>query len=179
LSDDAARDAARDAGAGASGRVADYVVDLRETVERAAAALLAIPDEASARRPAPGKWSPREIVGHLIDSAGTNHQRFVRAQFQNDLVFPGYEQDAWVRAQRYADEPWPLVVNLWKFYNLHLAHVCRAAPESERLRARREHNLHEIGWAPVPREEPATLEHLMRDYVGHLKHHLRQIFGDE
>jgi hypothetical protein len=154
----------------------EVLEDFVRTVEEASARMLSMSEaEASASR-GEGKWSAKEVVGHLVDSASNNHQRFVRAQFREDLVFPGYEQEEWVRAQGYADEPWPLLVNLWKFYNLHLAHVCRAAPERERLRARREHNLHEIGWAPVPKEEPATLEQLMRDYVVHLEHHLRQIF---
>lgn len=154
----------------------DVLGDFVRTVEEASARLLSL-TEAESRAPlAEGKWSAKEVVGHLIDSASNNHQRFVRAQLKEDLVFEGYAQEDWVRVQSYQEKPWPLLVNLWKFYNLHLAHVCARAPESERLRPRRDHNLHEIGSAPVPREEPATLEQLMRDYVGHLKGHLRQIF---
>ena len=155
----------------------DVLDDFVRTVEESAARLLSLTEEEARVPLAEGKWSAKGVVGHLIDSASNNHQRFVRAQLKEDLVFEGYAQDDWVRVQGYRDEPWPLLVNLWKFYNLHLAHVCRTAPESERLRERREHNLHEIGWAPVNAKEPATLEHLMRDYVGHLKNHLRQIFG--
>lgn len=152
--------------------------DFVRTVEEASARMLSMTEgEASARR-APGKWSAKETLGHLIDSASNNHQRFVRAQFAEDLVFPGFKQEDWVRAQSYEEEPWPLLVNLWKFYNLHLAHVMRHAPEGSRRRPRARHNLHEIGWAKVPAEEPATLEYLMLDYVEHLKHHLRQIFGE-
>jgi hypothetical protein len=162
---------------GASEHVPDYVADLRGTVERAAAALLAIPEEASARRPAPGKWSPREIVGHLIDSAGTNHQRFVRAQLQDDLVFPGYDQDAWVRVQDYQGEEWRALVELWRALNLHLARVMALTPAATRLRVHVRHNLHRIAWQTVPEDRPATLDYFMRDYVGHLKHHLRQILG--
>ena len=51
----------------------------------------------------PGKWSRKEIVGHLIDSASNNHQRFVRAQDSDDLICPTYDQDAFVRVQRYAE----------------------------------------------------------------------------
>ena len=156
----------------------EFLEDFRQTVEEASARLLSIPEEEAASGRVEGKWSAKEVVGHLIDSAANNHQRFVRAQFQENLVFPGYAQEEWVSAQAYADEPWPLLVNLWKLYNLHLAHVIGRAPEGERLRERAQHNLHEIGFAPVSREEPATLEHLMRDYVGHLKNHLRQILGD-
>ena len=155
----------------------DVLEDFTRTVEEASARLLALTDEEAASRRVEGSWSAKEVVGHLVDSAANNHQRFVRAQFKEDLVFPGYAQDDWVRSQGYQDEPWPLVVNLWRLYNLHLAHVCRRAPESERLRPRREHNLHEIGFAQVSADEPSTLEHLMRDYVDHLKSHLRQIFG--
>jgi hypothetical protein len=156
----------------------DVLEDFRRTVEGAAARLLSMTEGEAAARPAAGKWSAKETVGHLIDSATNNHQRFVRAQFREDLVFDGYAQEEWVRAQRYQDEPWALLVNLWRFYNLHLAHVCRHAPEGERLRPRSRHNLHEIGFAPVSPDEPATLDHLMRDYVDHLKSHLRQILGE-
>jgi hypothetical protein len=152
--------------------------DLRRTVERAAEALLRMTEEEAARRPAPGKWSPKEVVGHLIDSAANNHERFVRAQLQDDLVFPGYDQDAWVRVQRYQEAPWPLLVALWRDFNLHLAHVIEAIPETERLRPRSRHNLDQLAWKPVPADEPATLDYFMRDYVGHLRHHLRQILGD-
>ncbi len=68
--------------------------------------LQAIDETKSARRPAPGKWSPKEIIGHLIDSASNNHQRFVRAQFQDHLIFPGYNQEAWVEAQDYQNSQW-------------------------------------------------------------------------
>jgi hypothetical protein len=157
----------------------DAIADFERTVREASARLLALDDAALAARGAEGDWSAKEILGHLVDSAANNHQRFVRGQFTEDLVFPGYEQDDWVRAQRYRDEPWPLIVNLWKFYNLHLAHVMRSAPEEVRRAPRARHNFHVIGFAPVPADEPSTLEHLMRDYVTHLKHHLRQIFGGD
>lgn len=153
----------------------DYINELRSTVERSTPALLGLSDEESARRPAPGKWSPREVIGHLIDSASHNHRRFVGARFQDDLVFPGYEQDAWVSAQRYQEAPWTELVTLWRGLNLHLVRVMASVPDAVRTRAHRRHNLDEIAWQAVPREEPATLDGFMADYVGHLKHHLRQI----
>ena len=156
----------------------DIIEDFRRTVEDAARRMLLISEEESGAPRAEGKWSPKEIVGHLIDSASNNHQRFVRAQFTDHLVFPGYEQEAWVRAQGYRDEPWPLLVELWRSFNLHLAHVMERSPESARLAARDRHNLEQIGWVKVGENEPATLEYLMRDYIGHLKNHLRQILGE-
>jgi len=94
------------------------------------------------------------------------------------LVFPGYEQEAWVRAQGYREEPWPLLVELWRSFNLHLAHVMERSPEGTRLASRERHNLDQIGWVKIGENDPATLEYLMRDYVGHLKNHLRQILGE-
>ena len=152
-----------------------YITDLRDTVDRTAAELTKLEPDLAARRPGPARWSIKEIVGHLIDSAANNHQRFVRAPSMKDLVFDGYDQDAWVAAQRYQDAPWPEVVVLWRAYNLHIARVMEAVSPEVRDRVCRRHNLDRIAWRVVPAEEPTTLGYLMEDYVGHLHHHLRQI----
>jgi DinB family protein len=148
--------------------------DLARVVETASTRLLAMPDEQASRPRAPGKWSPKEVIGHLVDSASHNHQRFVNAQLKDDLVFGGYEQDAFVRLQRYTDVPWRELVTLWRTYNLLIAHVVRGIPEEVRLRERARHNLDAIAFRTVPKETPATLEYLTRDYVVHLEHHLAQ-----
>src|SRR5438132_1334608 len=137
----------------------DFVDDLRNTVARATPPLTAVGDERSRRHPAPGKWSPREVIGHLIDSASNNHQRFVRAQLQDDLIFPGYDQAEWVRIQRYADARWDELVALWAGFNRHIARVMDAAPLDALTRPRARHNLDALAWVPVPRDTPATLEY--------------------
>lgn len=149
--------------------------ELRRAVEEALPALRAISEAESSRPPAPGKWSPREVLGHLIDSASNNHQRFVRARFQEDLVFPEYSQEDWVRSQNYRDAPWADLLELWRLYNLHLARVLDAIPEDVRRRETRRHNFHRIALHGLPEGEPATLEYLMRDYVLHLRHHVAQL----
>ena len=151
-----------------------YISDLRAIVERETPRLLGAPPFAVERRPAKGGWSAKEVLGHLIDSAAVNHQRFVRAQWQ-DLIFAGYAQDDWVTAQQYQSAPWLELVALWREYNRQLARVMTAVPIDVRIRPQRRHNLHEIAMNPVPAEEPATLDYLMRDYVEHLEHHLKQI----
>lgn len=156
----------------------EVLEDFVRTVEETSARLLSITEDESRAPLGGGKWSAKETVGHLIDSAANNHQRFVRAQFKDDLVFDGYAQDEWIRAQNYNDEPWPLLVGLWRHYNLHLAHVMRGAPESIRTEKRARHNFQQIGFAPVDEGEPSTLEHLMLDYIDHLKSHLRQILDE-
>ena len=155
----------------------DFLEDFRQTVEESAAQLLLISPEASRTSPAAGKWSPREVIGHLIDSASNNHQRFVRAQFSDDLEFHGYEQAEWVGTQGYNDETWEHLVQLWRLFNLHLIHLIGKIPEQVLAKQRHKHNLHQLAWQPVPVDKPATLEYFIRDYLGHLKHHLRQISG--
>lgn len=156
----------------------EFLEDFRKTLETSAERLLLLSADKSRTPREPGKWSPREIVGHLIDSAANNHQRFVRAQFTDDLVFSGYKQAEWASVQGYADEGWEQLVQLWKHYNLHLLHLMSRVSIEQLSRPRTKHNLHEIAWQPVALDQPTTLEYFMRDYVEHLKHHLRQILGD-
>lgn len=153
----------------------EHAAELSALVTRAAHALLSLPDERAARRPAPGKWSPKEIVGHLVDSASNNHERFVRARWTGDLVCPTYDQDAWVASQRYQEAPWSDLVVLFRELNRHIARVMIATPEGDRLRERTRHNLDRVAFRPVPADRAATLDWFMADYVEHLKHHLRQI----
>lgn len=153
----------------------DCVDDLRSSLSIESARLLSISESDAGKRPAPGKWSPKEIIGHLIDSAANNHARFVRAQITDDMVFHGYDQEAWVRLQRYHDRPWTDLVSLWHAYNTHIASVIEKIPPECLSLQRSTHNLDEVAWRTIPRDQPATLDYFIRDYVGHMKHHLAQI----
>ena len=155
----------------------EFLGDFRSTVVNATERLRTISAEQSARKSSADRWSIKEILGHLIDSAANNHQRFVRAQFTDDLVFPGYEQENWVNAQKYNDEPWSDMVQLWSSYNLHLLHVIAAIPDATLMRARIRHNLDQIALHPVDKDDPTTLNYFVRDYLVHMKHHLDQIFA--
>jgi hypothetical protein len=154
----------------------DFLDDFRQTLSAAQERFELISEDQSQTPRAETKWSPREILGHLIDSAANNHQRFVRAQFTDDLVFAGYEQENWVEVQRYQDEPWKDLVRLWQSYNRHLVHVIEVTPEEQRTKLRTKHNLHEIASDLLSEDEPVTLEWFMRDYLDHMKKHLGQIF---
>lgn len=112
----------------------------------------------------PGAWSPKEIMGHLIDSASNNHQRFVRASLQDSLEFPGYDQNGCVGVQAPNDADWNVLISLWAAYNRYLAHVIAHLPESKLEAPCR-----------IGSGEPVTLEFLVNDYVRHLVHHLDQI----
>ena len=122
----------------------DFLDDFRRTLTTASERLRQISHEQSGVPRAAGKWSPREIIGHLIDSASNNHQRFVRAQFSDDLVFAGYEQEGWVRVQNYQGEDWAELVQLWKLYNQHILHLMSVMPDETRMKLRYKHNLNQI-----------------------------------
>ena len=142
-------------------RIAD---DLIATVDAAVADLGSLRDEAISHRPSPDRWTIKEVIGHLIDSASNNHQRFVRAQFLKELVFPKYEQNQWIQCQYYNEVPWTELLAFWRAYNHHLAHVMRKVPAAA-LGVR----------CVIGTYEPMTLGFLMEDYVVHLKHHLEKI----
>ena len=122
-----------------------------------------IDEAAASARPAEGKWSRKEILGHLIDSAANNHQRFVRLQLQPELTFPKYDQQTWVPVQRYQERSWGELVELWRAYNRHLAHVIATLDPAA---------LGHVWKAP---DGDHDLAFLARDYLRHLRHHLEQL----
>jgi len=155
-----------------------WLEDFKQTIEAATPRLLLISEGQSEQSRAEVHWSSKQIIGHLIDSAANNHARFVLAQLKDDLLFPGYEQDGWVRVQQYQKASWPQLVELWRAYNLHLLHVMSCAAPEKLANRCTQHSLQTIAFETVRESEPVTLEYLMKDYVVHLKHHLSQIFGE-
>ena len=137
--------------------------DLQSTI-KIADRLREIRDTDASIRPAPGKWSKKEILGHLIDSAANNHQRFIRLQLSPRIELPGYDGDEWVRLQQYQNRSWSEIIDLWQMYNTQLATVIRHV-EPKTLR----HVWH------TPDGKDLDLEFIIRDYVVHLRHHLDQI----
>jgi hypothetical protein len=123
-----------------------------------------ISDNDAAKPTHSGGWSRKQILGHLIDSASNNHQRFVRAMLQAELRFPRYDPEGSVTAQRYQEMSWEELTNLWATYNFFLTHVLASVPDAKRSTPCF------IGDNPV-----MTLEELAADYIVHMRHHLDQI----
>jgi hypothetical protein len=134
---------------------------LQETIAREESNLRALADERASIPRGPGKWSPKEELGHLIDSASNNHVRFVGAAIQPEFRGPGYAQNDWVRLHAYRNMPWETIVSFWFQYNAFLARLVENIPEDclERL-------------CFIGPNRPVTLRFLIEDYVLHMQHHL-------
>jgi hypothetical protein len=136
---------------------------LTQVVDQALPRLRAIRDDDAAAKPADGKWSKKEILGHLIDSAANNHQRFIRLQTAREVTLPGYDQDEWVKANGYQRANWSDLITLWASYNLQLATVIKGIDPSC------------AGHIWHHPEADYKLGFLVDDYVVHMRHHLIQI----
>ncbi len=109
------------------------------------------------------KWSKKEILGHLIDSAANNHQRFIRVQYENIPTIK-YDQNKWNELNHYQQLESKHIIQLWTIYNQHLLEILKRMPE--------ENMCLELN---VGNEINVTLQFLMDDYLLHLEHHLKQI----
>jgi hypothetical protein len=109
-------------------------------------------------------WSPKEELGHLLDSAANNHQRIVRAQFEDNPVMPGYEQNRWVAVHSYQRRDWKELIEVWQAINWQLLAAAEAVPESSWSRT-----------LTVAGSEPLTLQFVFEDYLVHMLHHLGHI----
>ena len=138
--------------------------ELIEIIDAYTMRLIVLDEHTVQYKPSPERWSIQEVLGHLVDSAANNHQRFIRAQNCDPLVFPDYDQNHWVAVQDYNAYSWSSLIELWRFYNLHLAHVIRRIPDTKMSV--------ECTIAPNP---PVSLSFLIEDYLTHLKHHLNKI----
>jgi hypothetical protein len=143
----------------------NIAAELRNIIEHTFPKLQQIVEEESGKPIGKEKWSRKQLLGHLIDSAANNHQRFVRAQLSSHINLSGYQQNDWVRVNNYQRESWSELVQLWKSFNLHLAHVVQFIP-NEAL-----HNTISLDEKP-----PMTLRFVIEDYIRHLRHHLEQMF---
>jgi hypothetical protein len=154
----------------------DLASELNYTLESAEKKLRTINEKHSAKKSSPEKWSLKEILGHLIDSSVNNMIRFVNGQYKSDLVFSGYDQNKWVEAQNYQNAEWNFLINLWKANNLQLVRLIGSTPDDVLKKSTINHNYDQIAWKELSKNDSATLEYLINDYIGHMKHHLNQIF---
>lgn len=140
--------------------------ELRELIEQYSVHFLLYNEEDLSLKPAPHKWSKKEILGHLCDSAQNNLQRFIRGQYYAEPPHIVYHQNEWVELAHYQNYDTKQLVNLWATLNQHLCWVLdHMSPDNYSKNCntgKSEIELHNLQWLAI-------------DYVSHLKHHLRQI----
>ena len=144
----------------------DIAQQLKEFIGVIGPQLSKINEDDLALKPSINEWSKKEILGHLIDSAANNHQRFVRAVYQVADQFPTYDQNKWVTIQHYNDIPWSALIAFWVSYNNHLSHVIECIPSEAGS------SLCNVG-----KEEPMPLDFVIKDYLRHLHHHIDDILN--
>jgi len=136
---------------------------LQHLVNTVPAKLESISEQDFCAKPAPGKWSKKEIIGHLIDSAANNHQRFIRIQYET-IPRISYDQNAWNQLNHYEQLGSKHVIRFWAMYNQHLVEIIKRIPEPHLSREGNSGGFENLslGW-------------LINDYVEHMEHHLKQI----
>jgi DinB superfamily len=109
-------------------------------------------------------WSPKQELGHLLDSAANNHQRIVRAQMEDKPAMPGYEQNRWVKIHAYERREWEELIETWQALNRQLLMAAYSVTESDWSRT-----------LTIADSEPVTLRFVLQDYLAHMLHHLKHI----
>lgn len=153
----------------------DYPRKLRNIIAMANISLDKISDADFEYKPNSTTWSKKEILGHLIDSAYNNHQRFIRAEGQGNLIFQGYDQVDWVIKNNYQNRSTDELIHTWVTANLHLCCLVETLSATTLQEETIDHNFHEIGMVRPPEGAPSSLEYLFWDYIFHVEHHLAQI----
>jgi hypothetical protein len=140
------------------------LVLLRSLLSEVPSRLGRLPPKQVELKPAPSKWSPKEELGHLLDSAANNHQRIVRTQLEDKPAMPGYDGNRWVELHAYQRRNWRELIELWTSLNRQLLSAAEAAPESAWPRT-----------CTIADSEPLTLKFVFEDYLEHMRHHLSHI----
>ena len=144
--------------------ISNVIDNLKEIIDENATNFKLISDEEFRNKELEDKWSKREVLGHLIDSAQNNIQRFIRGQYEKSPKLI-YDQDLWVIFNQYMEYDNRELIDLWTLLNRQIIHILKHIP-SEKLTAtcdigESEHDFKNLQW-------------LAEDYVAHLKHHISQ-----
>jgi hypothetical protein len=142
--------------------------ELRHLVKDFTEKFNSISENDFASKPVPGKWSKKEVLGHLIDSASNNMRRFICGQYESTPPKIIYDQNFWVTANDYQNAPKEDIILLWRLINLRIADIWLKMSADNSIKqcdtGKQDTQLHSISW-------------LAEDYIKHMKHHFNQIIA--
>ncbi len=144
--------------------ISQSILRLEAILETAPELLKTISEEEFAYKPSRDKWSKKQMLGHLIDSAANNHQRFIRGQFEHNPEIR-YDQNKWNEFSYYQQIDPRQLIDFWVLYNRQLIEIIKRIPDENLVRQVK------VG------ETLLSLDFLIADYVGHLEHHLKEIIS--
>ena len=136
-------------------------LQLKSIIDEHLAALQRVPENEMVYKSSPSKWSKKEILGHMVDSAQNNIRRFIVAQYEENPKI-GYNQDKWVVLADYQHYNSTDLINLWYLLNKHVAVILKNISAEMAKRKCQTEELHTIEW-------------LAQDYIKHLLHHVHQV----
>ena len=139
--------------------VNSFRIMLQETPPR----LAKISSEAAGHRPDSKSWSPKQELGHLLDSGIMNHQRLLRVLKEDNPTLPGYDADFCEAAHHYQSRTWQELIEACRTLNAHFLWAVEGVGDADWQRP------------CVFDGKPATLEFLVTDYIRHAQHHLEHI----
>jgi hypothetical protein len=143
----------------------DTINGLKKNIKEVPQKFISIPEDKLSFKPSPKKWSKKEILGHLCDSAICNYSRFIRAQFEQEpMDARSYAQDDWVYLNSYKDISTSELVQLWTSLNTQIVNIISKIPSGKLgIKCKCEGKIHTLQW-------------IIDDYLTHMNHHLEQIF---
>src|SRR3954447_5952941 len=142
------------------------VASFRSMLQHIPQRLHKLTDSDASRRPSGDAWSPKQELGHLLDSAIVNHNRFLRMLTEGNPTLPGYDGPQFVEMHKYDERNWQQLISTWETLNTHFLMALETAPSESWQRQ------------GIVDGNQVTLDFLVTDYIGHALHHLQHIGVD-
>mgnify|MGYP001310952699 CR=1 FL=1 len=148
--------------------ISAHILTLQNIVTTIRSNYFVIPKDLREYKKQPKTWSKKEILGHLIDSARYNLQRFTEIIHAEGIyIVKPYDQDTLVLLNDYQNTSDYDLITLWQLLNHNIIRVLKTVDEPL------------LKKQIIMGNEPFTFGWLIEDYIVHLHHHYDQIFAED